>query len=76
MRQLDVKTAFLNGILEEEVYMEIPDLFIEPGMEGKVVRLKRALYGLKQAPRAWNARIDTFLVEELRLVKSTANPNL
>ena len=49
MRQLDVKTTFLNGILEDKVYMEIPEGFIEPGMEGKVVRLKRALYGLKQA---------------------------
>lgn len=45
-------------------------------MEGKVVRLMRALYGLKQAPRAWNSRIDTFLVEKLGLVESTADPNL
>ena len=76
LKQLDVITTFLNGILEEEIYMEIPEGFTEPGMEGKVVRLKRALYGLKQAPRAWNARIDTFLVEKLSLVKSIADPNL
>ena len=77
LKQLDVITTFLNGILEEEIYiMEIPEGFMEPGMQGKVVRLKRALYGLKQAPRAWNAKIDTFLVEKLSLVKSIADPNL
>lgn len=56
--------------------MEIPDGFREPGIEGKVAKLKRALYGLKQAPRAWNARIDTFLVGELHLTKSIADSNL
>lgn len=56
--------------------MELPEGFREPRMEAKVVRLKRALYGLTQAPRAWNARIDTFVVEVLGIVKNTIHPNL
>ena len=76
LKQLDVKTTFLNGMLGEEVYMELPEGFREPRMEGKVVRLKRALYGLTQAPRAWNTRIDTFVVEVLGIVKNTIHPNL
>lgn len=60
--QLDVKSAFLNGILEEEVYVRQPEGFIVSGEEHKVYRLKKALYGLKQAPRAWNARIDGYLL--------------
>ena len=56
--------------------MEIHEDFWEPGMEGKVVRLKRALYRLKQAPRAWNSRIDTFLAENLGLVKNNVHPNM
>ena len=59
--QLDVKSAFLNGVLEEEVYVEQPEGFLVEGEESKVYRLKKALYGLKQAPRVWNARIDNYL---------------
>ncbi len=54
IHQLDVETAFLNGKLEEEVYMEQPQGFVEPGKEGLVCRLKRSIYGLKQSPRCWN----------------------
>jgi hypothetical protein len=58
--QLDVKSAFLNGFLEEEIYIEQPLGYIEAENESKVYKLKKALYGLKQAPRAWNTRIDRY----------------
>ncbi|KAH9681198.1 hypothetical protein KPL71_026879 [Citrus sinensis] len=61
--QMDVKSAFLNGFLEEEVYIEQPLGYVVKGHEDKVLRLKKALYGLKQAPRAWNSRIDKYFQE-------------
>ena len=61
--QMDVKSAFLNGVLEEEVYIEQPPGYMKIGEEKKVLKLKKALYGLKQAPRAWNTRIDTYFKE-------------
>ena len=60
--QLDIKSAFLNGFLQEEIYVEQPQGFIKDGEENKVYLLKKALYGLKQAPRAWNNRIDEHLL--------------
>ncbi|KAL0410575.1 UNVERIFIED_CONTAM: Retrovirus-related Pol polyprotein from transposon TNT 1-94 [Sesamum latifolium] len=60
IHQLDVKSAFLNGFLEEEVYVDQPPGYVVKGQEDKVLKLKRALYGLKQAPRAWNSRIDHY----------------
>ena len=50
IHQMDVKTAFLNGDLDEEIYMEQPEGFIIPGQEKKFCRLVKSLYGLKQAP--------------------------
>ncbi|GAU22960.1 hypothetical protein TSUD_247040 [Trifolium subterraneum] len=61
MHQMDVKCAFLNGPLDEEVYVVQPPGFIVKEDESKVYKLHKALYGLKQAPRAWNKRIDKFL---------------
>ncbi|GKV36117.1 hypothetical protein SLEP1_g44285 [Rubroshorea leprosula] len=59
---LDVKSAFLNGKLEEEIFVEQPEGFVQDGAENKVYLLKKALYGLKQAPRAWNCKIDDHLL--------------
>jgi hypothetical protein len=58
---MDVKSAFLNGDLKEEVYVHQPPGFAIPGNEGKVLRLRNALYSLRQAPRAWNAKLDSTL---------------
>ena len=59
--QMDVKTTFLNGVVEEELYMEQPLGFETHDRESHVCRLKKALYGLKQAPKTWYDRIDSFL---------------
>ena len=60
--QLDVKSAFLNGILQEEIYVERPEGFVKKGEQAKVFLLTKALYGLKQAPRAWYSKIDEHLL--------------
>lgn len=61
MHHLDVKSAFLNGELEEEVYVTQPEGYQKKENPQKVYRLTKALYGLKQAPRAWNACLDRYL---------------
>lgn len=61
VHHMDVKSAFLNGVLEEEVYVQQPPGFIAAGHEGKVLKLHKALYGLRQAPRAWNVKLDSSL---------------
>ena len=55
---MDVKTAFLNGNLDECIYMMQPDGFIVKGQEHLVCKLKRSIYGLKQASRSWNTHFD------------------
>ena len=72
---MDVKTAFLNGLLREEVYLEQPQGFEIHERESHVCRLRRALHGLKQAPRAWYSRIDSYLLS-IGFRKSEADPNL
>ncbi|GJS05933.1 integrase [Tanacetum coccineum] len=61
--QFDVKSAFLNGELKEDVYVQQPEYFEVAGEEHKVYKLEKALYGLKQAPRAWYSKIDEFFHE-------------
>ncbi|GJY55507.1 retrovirus-related pol polyprotein from transposon TNT 1-94 [Tanacetum coccineum] len=60
--QMDVKTAFLNGNLREEVYVSQPDGFVDPDKPNYVYKLKKALYGLKQAPRVWYDMLSSFLI--------------
>ncbi|CAM8975114.1 unnamed protein product [Rhodiola kirilowii] len=59
---MDVKSAFLNGLLNEEVYVAQPKGYEDPHHPEYVYRLKKALYGLKQAPRAWYERLTEFLI--------------
>ncbi|GJW18647.1 retrovirus-related pol polyprotein from transposon TNT 1-94 [Tanacetum coccineum] len=62
--QMDVKTAFLNGNLLEEVYVSQPDGFVDPDNPNHVYKLKKALYGLKQAPRVWYDMLSLFLISQ------------
>jgi hypothetical protein len=75
LHPMDVKTAFLNGVIEEEVYIEQPQGFEVEDRKTDVWKLKKALYRLKQAPRAWYGRIDSFLTS-LGFTKSKADSNL
>jgi len=71
IHQMDVKTAFLNGDLEEEICMEQPEGFTHEG-EHLVCKLHKSLYGLKQSPRAWNQKLDAFL-KSIEFTRSDAN---
>ncbi|GJT41130.1 retrovirus-related pol polyprotein from transposon TNT 1-94 [Tanacetum coccineum] len=72
---MDVKTAFLNGELKEEVYVCQPKGFVDPDHPTHVYRLKKALYGLKQAPRAWYDTLSRFLLDN-KFSKGAVDPTL
>jgi hypothetical protein len=63
LEQLDVKTAFLHGDLEEDIYMMQPEGFVAEGKENLVCKLHKSLYGLKQAPRQWYMKFDNFMIK-------------
>ncbi|GJR69181.1 retrovirus-related pol polyprotein from transposon TNT 1-94 [Tanacetum coccineum] len=62
--QMDVKTAFLNGELKEQVYVSQPEEFVDQDNPSHVYKLKKAIYGLKQAPRAWYDMLSSFLISQ------------
>ncbi|KAK9024988.1 hypothetical protein V6N11_064889 [Hibiscus sabdariffa] len=71
--QMDVKTAFLNGKLEEDVYMTQPEGFVTPENAGKVCKLQRSIYGLKQASGSWNLRFND-AIKEFGLIRNEDEP--
>jgi hypothetical protein len=75
LHQMDVNTTFLNGEIEEEVYIEQPQGFELHSRDTHVCKLNKSLYGLKEVPRAWYARIDNYLIR-LGFSKSHTDPNL
>jgi hypothetical protein len=75
LHQMDVKTTFLNGEIEEEVYIEKLDGFVIYEKDSHVCRLKKSLYGLKQTPRAWYEKIGGYLMS-LGFIKSVVDQNL
>ena len=72
---MDVKTTFLNGMIEEEVYIKQPQVFEVKNRVTHVCKLKKDMYGLKQAPRVWYGKIYSFLTS-MDFTKSKIYPNL
>ncbi|GKD74928.1 retrovirus-related pol polyprotein from transposon TNT 1-94 [Tanacetum coccineum] len=73
--QMDVKTAFLNSELKEEVFVSQPEGFVDQDNPSHVYKLKKAIYGLKQAPRAWYDMLSSFLISQ-RFSKGAVDPTL
>jgi len=64
IHQMDVATAFLNGTLDYEIYMEQPIGFVDPDRPDWICKLKKSIYGLKQSARCWNTTLDEYLTKE------------
>jgi hypothetical protein len=75
IHQMDVKIAFLNGELKEEIYMEQPQGFVHQGSEHLMCKLHKSLYSLKQSPRAWNQKLNAFF-KSIEFMKSEADPSM
>ena len=73
LHQMDVVTAFLNGTLEEDLYMQQPDGYVQQGKEHLVCKLRKSLYGLKQSPRCWNKAFTEFM-KSVEFKQSSADP--
>ncbi|KAH9671717.1 reverse transcriptase Ty1/copia-type domain-containing protein [Citrus sinensis] len=76
LRQIDVNNAFLNGILDEEVYMAQPEGFVNPQKPQHICKLKKAIHGLKQAPRAWFARFRTTMISQWHFQNSKSDNSI
>ena len=76
IEQMDVVTAFLNGDLKEDIYMQVPEGLRSLENENKVCKLQKSLYGLKQAPRQWYAKIHDYLLTHLKFKSSSDDPCL
>ena len=72
---MDVVTAFLNGTVEEDIYMQQPDSYLQQGKKHLVCKLKQSLYGLKQSPQCWNKVLTEFLMSG-SFVQSSGDPCL
>lgn len=73
LAQFDVPTAFLNAPVEEDIYMELPEGYEQPGM---VCKLQKSLYGLKQAPRNWDKMVHTFITGDMAFKATVSDPSL
>ncbi|GKF00754.1 putative ribonuclease H-like domain-containing protein, partial [Tanacetum coccineum] len=73
--QMDVKSAFLYGTIDEEVYVCQPHGFEDPQFPNKVYRVEKALYGLHQAPKAWYETLSTYLIENVLGIKELLQDN-
>jgi hypothetical protein len=73
LAQFDVPTAFLNAPVDEDIFMELPDGYEQPGM---VCKLQKSLYGLKQAPRNWDKLVHTFITSDMTFRATVSDPSL
>jgi hypothetical protein len=73
IHQVDIKSAYLNALLEETVYMKPPRGVLKPGEEGKVCHLLKGLYGLKQAGRGWHKMLTSVFIRDLGFTRSAVD---